>query len=145
MPIPWQLAPWELDLWDAGDSNPRHLFLGRRCTVLSGWVLTLISIWWAVRLATHLCSLTNTMMHSIWHAELKIMSFFSKLKSAFSALQCRLECESGFVAQRTPLITCVNGEYAQGCHYLKTKFKFRGHSILEVLISQNIRFLKSYY
>ena len=34
-----------------------------------------------------------------------------------SALQCRLECESGYVAQRTPLITCVNGEYAKGCHY----------------------------
>ena len=36
-----------------------------------------------------------------------------------SALQCRLECEPGYVAQRTPLITCVNGEYAQGCHYLQ--------------------------
>ena len=35
------------------------------------------------------------------------------------ALQCRLECESGYVAQRTPLITCVNGEYAKGCHYLQ--------------------------
>ena len=36
----------------------------------------------------------------------------------FPALQCRLECEPGYVAQRTPLITCVNGEYAKGCHYL---------------------------
>ena len=37
----------------------------------------------------------------------------------FPALQCRLECESGYIAQRTPLITCVNGEYAKGCHYLR--------------------------
>ena len=44
---------------------------------------------------------------------------FRSMKS-FSALQCRLECESGYVAQRAPLITCVNGEYAQqGCHYLR--------------------------
>ena len=41
-----------------------------------------------------------------------------------SALQCRLECEAGYVAQRTPLITCVNGEYAKGCHYLQTIFPF---------------------
>ena len=39
----------------------------------------------------------------------------------FSALQCRLECETGFVAQRTPLITCVNGEYAKECHYWKIR------------------------
>ena len=39
------------------------------------------------------------------------------IKTSFPALQCRLECESGYVAQRTPLITCVNGEYAKGCHY----------------------------
>ena len=31
-----------------------------------------------------------------------------------SALQCRLECDSGYVSQYTPLITCVNGQYAQG-------------------------------
>ena len=36
----------------------------------------------------------------------------------FSALQCWLECEPGYVAQRVPLITCVNGKYAKGCHYL---------------------------
>ena len=30
-----------------------------------------------------------------------------------SALQCRLECDSGYVAQQTPLITCVKGEYAK--------------------------------
>ena len=41
------------------------------------------------------------------------------IKTLFSALQCRLECQSGYVAQRTPLITCVNGEYAQGCYYLQ--------------------------
>ena len=42
------------------------------------------------------------------------------LRHLFLALQCRLECEPGYVAQRTPLITCVNGEYAKGCHYLHT-------------------------
>ena len=48
----------------------------------------------------------------------------SKLKfEIFLALQCRLECESGYVAQRTPLITCVNGEYAKGCHYLQEVVK----------------------
>ena len=36
----------------------------------------------------------------------------------FSALQCRLECESGYVAQKTALITCVKGEYEKGCHYM---------------------------
>ena len=49
-----------------------------------------------------------------------IMSSCRAMKQ-FSALQCRLECESGFVAQRTPLITCVNGEYAKGCHYWKIR------------------------
>ena len=41
-----------------------------------------------------------------------------KLMDFFPALQCRLECDPGYVAQKTPLITCVNGEYAKGCHYL---------------------------
>ena len=34
------------------------------------------------------------------------------LQAAFSdKLQCRLECESGFISQKPPLITCINGEY----------------------------------
>ena len=33
-----------------------------------------------------------------------------------SALQCRLECQPGYISPRTPLITCVNGEYAKWCH-----------------------------
>ena len=32
----------------------------------------------------------------------------------FSGFQCRLECKSGFIAQRTPVINCVDGVYAQG-------------------------------
>ena len=28
-----------------------------------------------------------------------------------SALQCRLDCNPGYVAHKTPIITCVNGEY----------------------------------
>ena len=39
-------------------------------------------------------------------------------KNQFSALQCWLECEPGYVAQRVPLITCVDGHYAKECHYL---------------------------
>ena len=59
-------------------------------------------------------------MCSIRLVHLKIINSVSNFnKIIFSALQCRLECESGYVAQRTPLITCVNGEYAPGCHYLQ--------------------------
>ena len=32
---PRQLAPWQLDLRDAGDSNPRNLLLGQRRTIVS--------------------------------------------------------------------------------------------------------------
>ena len=28
-----------------------------------------------------------------------------------SALQCRLHCDSGYVSQKTPIVTCVDGEY----------------------------------
>ena len=59
-----------------------------------------------------------------WKLVCHICKAPKKLPSAhwlhFSALQCRLECQSGYVAQRTPLITCVNGEYAKRCHYLQT-------------------------
>ena len=58
-------------------------------------------------------------MCSIRLVQLKIINSVPSLRKQFSALQCRLECESGYVAQRTPLITCVNGEYAPGCHYLQ--------------------------
>ena len=47
-----------------------------------------------------------------------------KLIKKIPALQCRLECDPGYVAQKTPLITCVNGEYAKGCHYLKDRVQF---------------------
>ena len=43
--------------------------------------------------------------------------------SPSSALQCRLECESGYATARTPLITCVNGKYEKGCHNLHTSGK----------------------
>ena len=29
----------------------------------------------------------------------------------FAALQCRLDCDPGYVAQKTPIITCVKGRY----------------------------------
>ena len=31
--------------------------------------------------------------------------------SFLSALQCRLDCHPGYVAHKTPIITCVNGQY----------------------------------
>ena len=40
--------------------------------------------------------------------------FYHKSRYQLSALQCRLECQPGYVANRKPLITCVNGEYAKG-------------------------------
>ena len=43
--------------------------------------------------------------------------FKLSLKIFISALQCRLECEPGYIAQRKPIITCVNGVYVQGCHF----------------------------
>ena len=37
-----------------------------------------------------------------------------RIKNIFYlALQCRLECEPGFVSQQTPLITCVDGKYVK--------------------------------
>ena len=43
-----------------------------------------------------------------WH----ILTLAFAVKPIFiPALQCRLECKAGYVAQRKPLITCVNGEY----------------------------------
>ena len=36
MSIPWQTAPWHLDLWDAGNSHPGHFFFGWGCTVIPG-------------------------------------------------------------------------------------------------------------
>ena len=93
--IPWQPAPWQLDLWDARDSDPRHLLPGWRCPVISRWRICQVFIF----------SSLDSRNSVIWW-------------NPFPALQCRLECEPGYVAQRTPLITCVNGEYAKGCHYL---------------------------
>ena len=31
--------------------------------------------------------------------------------SVFSALQCRLQCESGFVSNQNPVVTCTDGKY----------------------------------
>ena len=35
----------------------------------------------------------------------------SSEKSFFLALQCRLDCDPGYVSQRPPIITCVDGRY----------------------------------
>ena len=66
-----------------------------------------------VSLATNIES-TKSSYFLAWKPEEGKSVIWSNL---FPALQCRLECEPGYVAQRTPLITCVNGEYAKGCHY----------------------------
>ena len=47
------------------------------------------------------------------------ISRFLDFQNIFSALQCWLECDPGYVAQRVPLITCVDGQYAKGCHYFQ--------------------------
>ena len=44
-----------------------------------------------------------------------------KYLNIFLALQCRLECEPGYVAQRVPVITCVNGEYEKRVSLFDTK------------------------
>ena len=36
---------------------------------------------------------------------------YSKEWLPFSALQCRLDCNPGYVAHKAPIITCVNGQY----------------------------------
>ena len=58
-------------------------------------------------------------MAAKYNCVLILVMSLDRSQMIISALQCRLECEAGYVAQRTPLITCVNGEYAQGCHYLR--------------------------
>ena len=93
--ISGQPAPRKMELWDARDSDPRHLLPGWRCPVISRWRICQVFIF----------SSLESRNSVIWW-------------NPFPALQCRLECEAGYVAQRTPLITCVNGEYAKGCHYL---------------------------
>ena len=30
---------------------------------------------------------------------------------SLSALQCRLDCDPGYVAHKAPIVTCVNGQY----------------------------------
>ena len=37
----------------------------------------------------------------------------------FSAMQCWLECENGYVAQEPHIVTCVNGEYVKACYYFQ--------------------------
>ena len=57
---------------------------------------------------------------SFYSVRIQVSPVYNDLWIKFPALQCRLECEPGFVSQRSPLITCVNGEYAKECHYLQT-------------------------
>ena len=70
------------------------------------------------------CPFPGSLPHGNWTCEMQEIpilgtSFLDEDAQSYPALQCRLECEPGYVAQRTPLITCVNGEYAKGCHYLQ--------------------------
>ena len=71
-------------------------------------------------------------LHLFWPGNKAKKTHYSVIWSnlQFLALQCRLECEPGYVAQRTPLITCVNGEYAKGCHYLSLSHT---HSTIAIL------------
>ena len=74
-------------------------------------------------------------MHSHTQVSLSTFDRLQFHENQSSALQCWLECEPGYVAQRVPLITCVDGNYAKGCHYFDNVVKFsqlwtfRGKSI----------------
>ena len=53
-------------------------------------------------------------MAAKYNCVLILVMSLDRSQMIISALQCRLECEPGYVAQRTPLITCVKGKYAKG-------------------------------
>ena len=63
-------------------------------------------------------------MHSHTQVSLPTFDRLQFHENQSSALQCWLECEPGYVAQRVPLITCVDGHYAKGCHYFDNVVKF---------------------
>ena len=115
MPAPWRLAQWELDLWDARDSHSWNFLLGRKCTVAPRWYC-----WLKIRIIIYLDNPLQTLK--------EITAFLGQMKNPrhqLSALQCRLECGPGYVANRKPLITCVNGEYAKQGHYLPVHNQYK--------------------
>ena len=49
-----------------------------------------------------------------WHQHLPWWAIFYQnpiIPLPLSALQCRLDCNPGYVAHKAPIITCVNGQY----------------------------------
>ena len=76
-------------------------------------------------------------MAAKYNCVLILVMSLDRSQMIISALQCRLECEPGYVAQRTPLITCVKGKYAKGCHHLQT-YSTASHYQLMKMIPRNI-------
>ena len=75
------------------------------------------------------------------------ISRFLDFQNIFSALQCWLECDPGYVAQRVPLITCVDGQYAKGCHYFQKNCQIFSIMNLALLLGKfiymvNVTFLQ---
>ena len=71
---------------------------------------------WLNYLTGKKCPLPGSLPHGSWTCEVQEVpihgaTFLDEGAQTYPALQCRLECEPGYVAQRTPIITCVNGEY----------------------------------
>ena len=54
-----------------------------------------------------------------------------------SALQCRLDCNPGYVAHKTPIITCVNGEYQPQARL------WQESQPQKVFLTQTVKFLKN--
>ena len=60
-----------------------------------------------------------------------------------SALQCRLDCNPGYVAHKTPIITCVRGKYQPKVTGFDNSFNLRWHmssifSLLDIDLDINI-------
>merc|ERR1719270_1230510 len=56
------------------------------------------------------CPLPGIILHGRWTCEVNELLPGTE-DQIYTALQCRLECEAGYISQKTPLITCVDGIY----------------------------------
>ena len=81
-------------------------------------------------------------MHSHTQVSLSTFDRLQFHENQSSALQCWLECEPGYVAQRVPLITCVDGHYAKGCHYFDNVVKFSTNGVPLLFLKNTFRCLK---
>ena len=72
---------------------------------------------WLNYLTGKRCPFPGSLPHGSWTCEVQDLPIYGaslleeEEAQTYPALQCRLECESGYIAHKTPIITCVNGEY----------------------------------